>query len=70
MGADSLTYALTGLKHLRSLNLAGMGEVGDVLLTEAALALPLREITLSRCATGRQTDRQTESPLNDLLCNR
>lgn len=48
VGADSLAYAVTGLKHLHSLNLSGMGEVNDALLTEAALALPLREVTLSR----------------------
>lgn len=48
IGADSLGYALTGLPKLRVLNLSGNREVSDALLSEAALAVPLREVSLCR----------------------
>ncbi len=48
IGADSLGYALTGLPKLRVLNLSGNPEVSDALLSEAALAVPLREVSLCR----------------------
>lgn len=48
IGADSLGYALTGLPQLRVLSLSGNPEVSDALLSEAALAAPLREVSLSR----------------------
>ena len=48
IGADSLGYALTGLPRLRVLSLSGNPEVSDALLSEAALAAPLREVSLSR----------------------
>ncbi len=51
IGADSLAYALTGLPALRVLNLGGNLEVSDALLSEAALAAPLREVSLCRCAS-------------------
>lgn len=53
IGADSLAYALTGLPALRVLNLGGNPEVSDALLSEAALAAPLREVSLCRCALSK-----------------
>lgn len=48
VGGDSLAYALPGLKHLEALNVTGLEEIQDYLVTDAAIALPLRELSLNR----------------------